>query len=221
MVQRPTRTPGFMYFFETASISGSGIEMGFPRASHQLNITPPFYFCILPKSKVKFIFCDKPWSSDGYTNLIRVLEEFASHKLKQKKARKYKITAIMLSYASLRRKYTEMRLTRLTVHREIAHVSQEPMEPTHMLLKLVLAGETAIPKAVSAHVYLVGWVPTARYDTATVDWKEADDLAEHEIWAMREAQVLRIDSIGEFMRVNAAPLPHPKNLGEVITTSSS
>ena len=87
-------------------------------------------------------------------------------------------------------------LDECNVHREIAHVSGEPMEPTHMLLKLVLAGEAAIPKAMSAHVYLVGWVPTARYDTATVGWKEVEDLAEHEIWAMREAQVMRMDSIG-------------------------
>lgn len=83
----------------------------------------------------------------------------------------------------------------MAVYREIAHVSGEPMEPTHMLLKLVVAGEESIPKAVLAHIYLVGWVPKARYDTATVSWKETDDLAEHEIWAMREAQILRMDSI--------------------------
>ena len=72
--------------------------MGFPQASHKLNISPPIYFFTLPKAELRVIFCDKPRSSEGYTNLIRVLEEFCGHKLRQKKAKKYNVTAIILSY---------------------------------------------------------------------------------------------------------------------------
>ena len=72
--------------------------MGFPQASHRLNITPPFYFYDLSKTGLRIIFCDKPRSSDGYANLIRILEEFCSHKLKAKKAKKYDVTAIVLSF---------------------------------------------------------------------------------------------------------------------------
>ncbi|KZT63796.1 hypothetical protein DAEQUDRAFT_733434 [Daedalea quercina L-15889] len=156
--------------------TGSGVEIGFPQKSHRLNVTPPFYFTTLPKAGLKLVFCDKPRTSDGYANLIRILEDFCNHQLKQKKAKKFDFSALILA--------------------EIAHVSGEPLEPTHMLVKLVVVGETSIPKAFPAHVYLVGWVPNARYDTATVDWKDLDDLAEHEIWAMREAMVLRTDMIG-------------------------
>ncbi|KAH9843608.1 uncharacterized protein C8Q71DRAFT_6677 [Rhodofomes roseus] len=166
-----------MFYFDTVASTGSGIEMGFPQESHRLNVAPPFYFYTLPKAGLKLVFCDKPRSSDGYTNITRVMEEFVHHQLQKKKTKKFDVSAMILS--------------------EIAHVSGEPLEHTHMLVKLVLAGDTSIPKAIPGHVYLVGWVPHARYDTATVDWKGSDDLAEHEIWALREAQVLRTDMIGE------------------------
>ena len=90
--------PVSMVLFESASTTGSGVEIGFPQASHRLNITPPFYFCDLSKAGLRIIFCDKPRSSDGYANLIRILEEFCSHKLKAKKAKKYDVTAIVLSF---------------------------------------------------------------------------------------------------------------------------
>ncbi|KAH9928907.1 uncharacterized protein B0H18DRAFT_999313 [Fomitopsis serialis] len=175
--QRPQHTSWSMLYLDAMTSTGSGVEMGFPQASHRLNVAPPFYFCTLPKSGLKLVFCDKPRSSDGYTNVIRVMEDFVHHQLRQKKAKKFNISALILS--------------------EIAHVSEEPLEPTHMLVRVVLAGETSIPRGLAGHVYLVGWVPKAHYDTATVDWKALDDLAEHEIWAMREAQVLRMDTIGE------------------------
>ena len=80
---------------------------------------------------------------------------------------------------------------------EIAHISDQPLEPGHMLVKLVLAGDSSIPQAIPAHVYIIDWVPNAKYDTADVRWKDPEDLHEHEIWAVRESQRLLIDRIGE------------------------
>ncbi|CCM06561.1 uncharacterized protein FIBRA_08836 [Fibroporia radiculosa] len=74
-----------------------------------------------------------------------------------------------------------------------------------MLVKLTLPTDTGIPKGVSAHVYYSGTFPYARYDQASVFWKDVEDIAEHEIWAMREAVILPSDVMGQ---ARAAQLPN-------------
>lgn len=66
-----------------------------------------------------------------------------------------------------------------------------------MLVKLVLARDGSIPQAIPAHLYVIDWVPNAKYDPADVRWKDLEDLQEHEIWALRESQRLLVDGFGE------------------------
>ncbi|OSX60663.1 hypothetical protein POSPLADRAFT_1058838 [Postia placenta MAD-698-R-SB12] len=146
---------------------------------HRLNVGAPYYFLHLPTSGLKLTFCDKPTSSEGYDNTVRLIEAFHRNKLRQKKAQRLNITSIILS--------------------EIAHVSDEPLEPHHMLLKLTIPTPTGLARAITAHVYYSGSLPDAMYDTAIVSWKEAVELAEHEIWATRQALILRKDVIGQYM----------------------
>jgi len=66
-----------------------------------------------------------------------------------------------------------------------------------MLVKLTLPTDTGITKAITAHIYVSGDIPDARYDTATISWEDAEELAEHEMWATRQALLLRVDMIGQ------------------------
>ncbi|KAF9812105.1 hypothetical protein IEO21_06388 [Rhodonia placenta] len=140
------------------------------RSAHRLNIAPPYYYVELPKTGLKLVICDKPASGAGYKNVIELMDKFAAAQLRSRKARRFTYAAAILS--------------------EIAHVSETPLEPSHMLVKLVLAEESSIPQAISAHVYLTGAVPSAAYDTASIYWNDVEEIAEHEIWAMREASEL-------------------------------
>ncbi|PCH41769.1 hypothetical protein WOLCODRAFT_151825 [Wolfiporia cocos MD-104 SS10] len=113
----------------------------------------------------------------AYKNLISVLDDFCVDIMRQKKARKHGIGSIILS--------------------EIAHVSDEPLEPAHMLVKLLLPTASVITNAIPAHVYMIGHLPDARYDTSFVSWKDPEEIADHEIWASREAVQLRLDMMSE------------------------
>ncbi|EPS99713.1 hypothetical protein FOMPIDRAFT_89889 [Fomitopsis schrenkii] len=79
---------------------------------------------------------------------------------------------------------------------------KKPLEPDRMLVKLVLARDGSIPQAIPAHLYVIDWVPNAKYDPADVRWKDLEDLQEHEIWALRESQRLLVDGFEEFVPIN-------------------
>ncbi|KZT13286.1 uncharacterized protein LAESUDRAFT_710303 [Laetiporus sulphureus 93-53] len=142
------------------------------REAHRLNVIPPYYFLDLPKSRIRLIFCDKPAKRDAYANIVQMVDDFCFATLRIKKARKYAFTAVILS------------------HSEISHVSETPMEPPHMLVKLTLPSSSGIATAIPAHVYLSGSIPEARIDTTSIFWKDAEEIAEHEISAMREVIML-------------------------------
>ncbi|CCM06562.1 uncharacterized protein FIBRA_08837 [Fibroporia radiculosa] len=135
--------------------------------AHRINASPPYYVVDLPKAGQRLIFCDKPSTSEGYASAIRIMEEFCQAKLVSKKAQRRKIQSIILS--------------------EIAHVSDEYLEPMHMLVKLTLPTSSGIPTAISAHVYVTDSIPNGSYDTANVFWSSDQELLEHEIAALREA----------------------------------
>ncbi|KAH9843630.1 uncharacterized protein C8Q71DRAFT_7860 [Rhodofomes roseus] len=158
---------------------GAAPPTGRPKADHKLNNTPPYYFYDLPRAGMRLIFCDKPRIAGGYANVVQLVERLCASQLTKKKAKKVNVAAIMIS--------------------EIAHVSDQPLEPDHMLVKLILASDSSIPQAIPAHVYVIDHVPRAKYDTADVSWKDPEDLLEHEAWALRESQRLLVDSIGAFI----------------------
>ena len=163
-------------------------------AQHKLNSAPPYYFYELPKAGFRLVFCDKPRVAGGYANIVALVERFCARKLTKKKVQKAPVAAVLISYVHAHQ--SPPSLTSGLPSSEIAHVSDQPLEPDHMLVKLVLADTASIPQAMPAHVYVIDWVPNAKYDTADVRWKDPEDLQEHEIWALRESQRLLVDRIG-------------------------
>ena len=71
-----------------------------------------------------------------------------------------------------------------------------------MLVKFTLPTDTGIARAVPAHIYLTGSLPHAKIDTTCVFWKDAEEIAEHEILASHQAINLRLDTLSKL-----PPLP--------------
>lgn len=66
-----------------------------------------------------------------------------------------------------------------------------------MLVKFTLPSDNGIAQAIPAHIYLTGPLPHAKIDTTCVFWKDAEEIAEHEILASHQAINLRLDTLSE------------------------
>ena len=66
-----------------------------------------------------------------------------------------------------------------------------------MLVKFTLPSTNGIAQAIPAHIYLTGPLPHAKIDTTCVFWKDAEEIAEHEILASHQAINLRLDTLSE------------------------
>ena len=66
-----------------------------------------------------------------------------------------------------------------------------------MLVKFTLPSNNGIAEAIPAHIYLTGPLPHAKIDTTCVFWKDAEEIAEHEILASHQAINLRLDTLSE------------------------
>ncbi|KAH9928917.1 uncharacterized protein B0H18DRAFT_234260 [Fomitopsis serialis] len=164
-----------------------GLKVGKIQRAHRLNVTPPYYCFDLPKSGLRLVVCDKPSSSKSYRNMIDIVDNFCVDVLRHKKARKFLFMSVIVS--------------------EIARTSDDPMEPPHMLLKFTLPTENGIAKAIPAHIYLTGSMPHAKVDTTCVFWKDAEEIAEHEILASHQAVNVRLDMLN-YCSFPAEQIPH-------------
>ncbi|EPS99722.1 hypothetical protein FOMPIDRAFT_1163674 [Fomitopsis schrenkii] len=164
-----------------------GIRAHAARRAHRLNVTPPYYSFDLPKSGLRLVVCDKPSNPKGYRNLIDVVDHFCVDVLRHKKARRFLFISVILS--------------------EIAHTSDDPMEPPHVLVKFTLPSANGLAQAIPAHIYLTGPLPHAKIDTTCVFWKDAEEIAEHEILASHQAINLRLDTL-DYCSFPSEQIPH-------------
>lgn len=185
-----------------------GIRAHATRRAHRRNVTPPYYSFDLPKSGLRFIVCDKPSSSKSYRNLIDVVDHFCVNVLRHKKARTFLFTSVILSWV-LHTLLPPAVALRVCLYSEIAHTSDDPMEPPHMLVKFTLPSANGIAQAIPAHIYLTGSLPHAKIDTTCVFWKDAEEIAEHEILASHQAINLRLDTLSELAPRHRSCIANP------------